>query len=395
MLYLDNAATTFPKPPSVLSAMRECCAKYCGNPGRGGHTLSMRASETVYSCREALAEQFGSGHPENTVFTLNATAALNLAVKGLAEAGDHILISDIEHNAVRRPVDALAREGRIRYDVFPSYAADPELTEEKILEGIRCRIRPETRLLVCTHASNLTGDLLDAARIAKIAHAHGALLILDASQTAGAIPIDMTALGVDVLCFTGHKGLMGPQGTGGLCIAPRAELRPLVSGVDIRPLLRGGSGVHSFDREQPQDYPTRLEAGTLNSHGIAGLEAAADYLLTQGVETVEQTERALMQRFYEGVRRIDGITVYGDFSLPRRAAIVALNLRDWDSAEVSDALYTDYGIATRPGAHCAPRLHQALGTTAQGAVRFSFSAFNTEAEVDAAIRAVRELAGAV
>ena len=193
----------------------------------------------------------------------------------------------------------------------------------------------------------------------------------------------MTALGVDVLCFTGHKGLMGPQGTGGLCIRP---------GVDIRPLLRGGSGVHSFEREQPRDYPTRLEAGTLNSHGIAGLDAAADYLLEAGVEAICQKEQALMRRFYEGVRHIDGVAVYGDFTAKHRAAIVSLNIRDWDSAEVSDVLYADYGIATRPGAHCAPRLHEALGTVRQGAVRFSFSVFNSEDEVDMAIQAVKELA---
>ena len=188
---------------------------------------------------------------------------------------------------------------------------------------------------------------------------------------------------MDVLCFTGHKGLMGPQGTGGLCIRP---------GVEIRPLLRGGSGVHSFDRQQPAAYPTRLEAGTLNSHGIAGLDAAVDYLLSEGVAAIEKREQALMRRFYENVCDIDGVQVYGDFAAPQRAAIVALNIRDYDSAEIADVLFADYGIATRPGAHCAPRMHQALGTVQQGAVRFSFSVFNTEDEVDAAIQAVRELA---
>ena len=379
LIYLDNAATTLHKPPQVAQAVAQAILT-AGNAARGAHGASMQASRTVFETRRKLAQLLGCPRPEQVVFTANSTMALNIAIQGLLSPADHAISTDLEHNSVLRPLYALEaqgmglsfvradRQGRIRYEDFAPL------------------FRPNTRAVVCTHASNLTGDLLDVARIAEIAHAHGALLILDASQTAGAVPIDMTALGVDVLCFTGHKGLMGPQGTGGLCIRP---------GVDIRPLLRGGSGVHSFDREQPQDYPTRLEAGTLNSHGIAGLDAAADYLLTQGVEAVEQTEHALVQRFYEGVRGIDDITVYGDFSLPRRAAIVALNLRDWDSAEVSDALYTDYGIATRPGAHCAPRLHQALGTAAQGAVRFSFSAFNTEAEVDAAIRAVRELAGAV
>ena len=194
---------------------------------------------------------------------------------------------------------------------------------------------------------------------------------------------DMQKMGIDVLCFTGHKGLMGPQGTGGLCIRP---------GVELRPLLRGGTGVHSYDREQPQEYPARLEAGTLNGHGLAGLHAALDFILRQGAESIGARERQLMRRFYEGVRGIPGVTVYGDFTAPERAAIVTLNIRDYDSAEIADILAEDYGIATRAGAHCAPRMHEALGTVQQGAVRFSFSFFNTEEEADAAVSAVRELA---
>jgi len=244
-------------------------------------------------------------------------------------------------------------------------------------------LRPETRAVVCTHASNLTGNVLDIARIGEMARRRGALLIVDASQTAGALPIDMEAMGIDVLCFTGHKGLMGPQGTGGLCVRP---------GVEIEPWKVGGSGVHSYDRRQPREYPTRLEAGTLNGHGIAGLSAALDFLQEVGLEAIEAKEHALMDRFYQAVSAMDGVTVYGDFSQARRSAIVALNIRDYDSAAVSDELSETYGIATRPGAHCAPRMHQALGTTDRGAVRFSFSWFNTEDEVDAAIRAVRELA---
>lgn len=379
MIYLDNAATTLHKPPEVAEVVKQAILT-AGNAARGAHSVSLSASRTVFETRQKLAQLFSCPRPDHVVFTMNSTEALNIAIYGLLSPGDHVISTDLEHNSVLRPLYDLQTRG-----VFVDFVSADRRGNVRY-EDFEALFRENTKLVVCTHASNLTGNVLDIAHISKIAHAHGARLIVDASQTAGSIPIDMQKMGIDVLCFTGHKGLMGPQGTGGLCIRP---------GVDIRPLLRGGSGVHSFDREQPQDYPTRLEAGTLNSHGIAGLDAAADYLLTQGVETVEQTERALMQRFYEGVRDIDGVTVYGDFSLSRRAAIVALNLRDWDSAEVSDALYTDYGIATRPGAHCAPRLHQALGTAAQGAVRFSFSAFNTEAEVDAAIRAVRELADTV
>ena len=376
LIYLDNAATTLHKPPQVVEAVKNAILT-AGNAARGAHGASMQASRTVFETRQKLARLLGCPQAEHVVFTANSTMALNIAIQGILSPENHAISTDLEHNSVLRPLYALQdqgmgldfvradRQGNIRYEDFAPL------------------FRPNTKAVVCTHASNLTGNMLDIARIAEIAHAHGALLIVDASQTAGTVPIDMTALGVDVLCFTGHKGLMGPQGTGGLCIRP---------GVDIRPLLRGGSGIHSFDRHQPEAYPTRLEAGTLNSHGIAGLDAAADYLLEVGVEAIHPKEQSLMRRFYKGVRHIDGVTVYGDFSPSQRAAIVALNIRDYDSAEISDVLSADYGIATRPGAHCAPRMHEALGTVQQGAVRFSFSVFNTEEEIDAAIAAVAELA---
>ena len=376
LIYLDNAATTLHKPPQVAEAVKEAILT-AGNAARGAHGASMQASRTVFETRQKLARLLGCPQADHVVFTANSTMALNIAIQGILSPEDHAISTDLEHNSVLRPLYALQeqgmgldfvradRQGNIRYEDFAPL------------------FRPNTRAVVCTHASNLTGNMLDISRIADNAHAHGALLIVDASQTAGTVPIDITALGVDVLCFTGHKGLMGPQGTGGLCVRPSVE---------IRPLLRGGSGVHSFDRHQPEAYPTRLEAGTLNSHGIAGLDAAADYLLEVGVEAIHQKEQALMQRFYEGVRHIDGVTVYGDFTAPQRAAIVALNIRDYDSAEIADVLSADYGIATRPGAHCAPRMHEALGMVQQGAVRFSFSVFNTEEEIDSAIAAVTELA---
>ncbi|MBQ2651759.1 MAG: aminotransferase class V-fold PLP-dependent enzyme, partial [Clostridia bacterium] len=243
-------------------------------------------------------------------------------------------------------------------------------------------ITPETSAIVCTHASNLLGTKLDLVRIGQIAKAHNLLLIVDASQTAGAANIDIEAMNIDILCFTGHKGLMGPQGTGGLCVR---------DGLTLRPFKVGGSGIQSYNKHQPVEFPSCLEAGTLNGHGIAGLSAALDYLEEVTVEAIEAKEHALMMRFYEGVSKIEGVTVYGDFTQPR-TAIVTLNIRDYDSSMVSDALSEDYGIATRAGAHCAPRLHQALGTTAQGAIRFSISWFNTEEEIDEAIRAVAELA---
>ena len=237
--------------------------------------------------------------------------------------------------------------------------------------------------MVCTHASNLTGDLTDLARVGAFARAHSLLFILDASQTAGTFPIDMEARNIDVVCFTGHKSLMGPQGTGGLCLR---------EGLEIRPFAVGGTGVQSYSEAQPGEYPTRLEAGTLNGHGLAGLSAALDFLAETGIEHIHAHEDALVRRFYEAVRDLPGVTVYGDFSAPVRAPVVTLNIGDFDSAEISDELAERFDIATRPGAHCAPRLHCALGTEEQGAVRFSWSYFNTEAETDAAAEAVRVLA---
>jgi len=377
MIYLDNAATTLHKPPQVAEAVLHAMTTM-GNAARGAHSGALEASRTVFGTREKLARLFTCQRADHVVFTANSTEALNIAISGLIHKGDHVISTDCEHNSVLRPLYRLEEERGVALDFVP--ADRRGLVDYADFERL---MRPDTRAVVCTHCSNLTGNILDIGRIAGIAHSRGALLIVDASQTAGTVPIDMQALGVDVLCFTGHKGLMGPQGTGGLCIRPDVE---------IDPWKVGGSGVHSYDRHQPREYPTRLEAGTLNSHGIAGLSAALDVILERGVADIQRAEHALMQRFYDGVRGISGVTVYGDFSAPERGAIVALNIRDYDSSAVSDELAVTYGIATRPGAHCAPRMHRALGTTEQGAVRFSFSCYNTEQEVDAAIAAVRAIA---
>lgn len=377
MIYLDNAATTLHKPPQVAEAVLHAMTTM-GNAARGAHSGALEASRTVFGTREKLARLFACQRADHVVFTANSTEALNVAINGLIHKGDHVISTDCEHNSVLRPLYRLEEERGVALDFVP--ADRRGLVDYADFERL---MRPDTRAVVCTHCSNLTGNILDIGRIAGIAHSRGALLIVDASQTAGTVPIDMQALGVDVLCFTGHKGLMGPQGTGGLCIRPDVE---------IDPWKVGGSGVHSYDRHQPKEYPTRLEAGTLNSHGIAGLSAALDVILERGVADIQRAEHALMQRFYDGVRGISGVTVYGDFSAPERGAIVALNIRDYDSSAVSDELAVTYGIATRPGAHCAPRMHAALGTTEQGAVRFSFSCYNTEQEVDAAIAAVRAIA---
>ena len=377
MIYLDNAATTLKKPDCVVDAVTNALC-HMGNSSRGTHDSSLKSARAVFSARLSLAKLFNAPGPEQVVFTQNSTEALNIAISGLFSKGDHVITTDLEHNSVLRPLYRLEDEGVITLSVV---SADKQGRVD--YADFARLIRKETRAIVCTHASNLTGNVVDLEQVGIIAKTHDLYLVVDASQTAGAYPIDMEKMGISVLCFTGHKGLMGPQGTGGLCVA---------KGVDIRPFKVGGSGVQSYGRTHPEEMPTRLEAGTLNGHGIAGLGAGADFILETGIDTIRDHEIILAKRFYEGVKDIPGVTVYGDFSNWNRTAVVTLNIGDYDSGAVSDALEEDYGIATRPGAHCAPRMHHALGTAEQGAVRFSFSWFNTGDEVDAAIQAVKELA---
>ena len=375
MIYLDNAATSFRKPEEVLEAVMEAM-RHSGNASRGTHSAAISASQSVYEARRRLAAFFHCERADHVIFTQNSTEALNIALYGLLSPGEHVITTDLEHNSVLRPLYDLESRGLLLDFVRADRRGKVDYRDFERL------IRKETKAIVCTHASNLTGNMLELERIYGIAHRAGALLVVDASQSAGALPVDMEKQGIDILCFTGHKSMLGPQGTGGLCLR---------SGVELRPFKRGGTGVHSYLREQPSDYPTRLEAGTLNGHGIAGLLAAVNFIDRMGLEKIEEKESRLLRRFCEAVREIPGVTLYGDFE-GRRAAIAALNIRDYSSAEISDCLAQDYGIATRPGAHCAPRMHEALGTEEQGAVRFSFSIFNTEDEVESAIRAVRELA---
>ena len=381
MIYLDNGATTLQKPECVKEALLEAMASM-GNSGRGVHDASLYAGRTIYRARESLAELLGAAAPEQVAFTANATESLNLALGGLFGARDHVITTVCEHNSVLRP---LYRLQGVELSVLPVKAEAGEERQAGILayDELESLLRPNTKALIITHASNLTGNITDLERAVAFTKKHSLLLIVDAAQTAGAVPMDMERMGIDVLCFTGHKGLYGPQGTGGVCVRP---------GLSIRPLKVGGSGIHSFDREHPSEMPAALEAGTLNGHGIAGLGAAARWLLETGVEQIRAREQALLRRFVDGVKEVEGVTLYGNPDLDRRTGIQSLNIRDYDSARVADWLYEDYGIAVRGGAHCAPLMHEALGTREQGAVRFSFSYFNTEAEADEAAAAVRELA---
>lgn len=376
MIYLDNAATTRPKPPAVGQAVLAALEGF-GNSGRGVHDEALTAARTIYDAREKLAALFGCGSPERVCFAHNSTEALNAAIGGLFGPGDHVISTDWEHNSVLRPLYRLREQGG-EVDFVPS--DDVGRLDYADFEKL---LKPNTRGVVCTHASNLTGDVLDIDRVSAFCRAHRLLFVLDASQTAGLLPIDMEALGIAAVCFTGHKGLYGPQGTGGLCVG---------TGVEIRPFKVGGTGVQSFSETQPQEYPTRMEAGTLNGHGIAGLSAALGWLDEMGIEKVRAHDLGLARRFYERIAELPGVRVYGDFWAAVRAPIVALNLGERDSSMVADELEQRFQIATRPGAHCAPRLHRALGTEEQGAVRFSFGYFNTTSETDQAAAAVRTLA---
>lgn len=376
MIYLDNAATTLHKPPQVEQAMLDAL-RTAGNPGRGAHEPTLHASRLVYAARCAVAKLLNAPDPSCIAFTANATQALNTALGGLFRPGDHIITTVCEHNSVLRPLYRLREngmslsfttadeKGRLQYDQWEVF------------------LRPETRALVVTGASNVTGNGTDLARAAEFAHRHGLLLIVDAAQTAGELPLNVQVLGIDVLCFTGHKALLGPQGTGGLYVRP---------GLSVRPLVVGGSGVHSFDEQHPAQMPTALEAGTLNVPGLAGLCAGVEWILAQGVETLARRELALTVLFYERIRDLPNVKIYGDPEMTPRAPIVSLNIGDVDSARIADILWEEYGICVRAGAHCAPLMHKALGTAEQGTVRFSFSHFNTEAEVLQAAAAVRELA---
>lgn len=376
MIYLDSSATSFLKPPQVAEAVFRSF-NTIGNAGRGAHAPTLNASRLIYDTRDKLAALFGAPDPSRIVFTCNATEALNIAIHGAIHPGEHVITTACEHNSVLRPlylkeesgteltIIPADEKGRIRYDLLDA------------------ALKPNTAAIVLTHASNLTGNVTDLPFVSDFAKRHHLLMIVDASQTAGSLPINVTEMGIDILCFTGHKSLFGPQGTGGLYLR---------EGLTLPPFKSGGSGVHSFDRHHPTDMPTALEAGTLNGHGIAGLNAGLDYILSTGVANIHKKEISLARRFLAGISDIPDLKIYGDITTPLRAPILSLNIGDMSSASVSDILWEDYEICVRAGAHCAPLMHRTFGTEKQGAVRFSFSCFNTENEIDTAIRALHEIA---
>jgi len=374
-IYFDNAATSHPKPSGVIRAVEKALTEANANPGRSGHRAAIEAARMVLDCRERLAALLGAGDPMRIVHCFNCTDALNLAIKGSLHLGDHVVATCLEHNSVLRVLHTLAKRGRITLTLVsprPDGFVDPE--------DVRDALTPATTLIVCTHASNVTGAIQPVAAIGQAAKAAGVRYLIDGAQALGGMPVDVKALGCDLYAFPGHKSLLGPQGTGGLYIAP---------GIRLNPLREGGTGTDSHNLLQPETLPERYESGTVNLPGIAGLAAGCEYVASRLSQTMMQ-ERELTQALYDGLAAMDGITLYSPAQEAGRAGIVCFNVGDLPSAHVADALSCQ-DIAVRGGLHCAPEAHRFLGTLQRGAVRASIGHANTFEEVEAFLRAVRKL----
>jgi cysteine desulfurase family protein len=379
MIYFDNASTSWPKPEAVTAAMTRFLCEYGANPGRAGHELSLQAGRVVYEARERVSRLFGVDDPLSVVFTKNATEALNLAILGTVAPGDHVITSVMDHNSVLRPLRLL--EGRGVSVTRLACAADGTLDPDDVARAIT----GATRLVVLGHASNVVGTLCPLEAIDRLLDHDRVLLCVDAAQTAGAYPIDVAAMHIDLLAFTGHKSLYGPQGTGGLCIGERARAR-------LQPLMVGGTGSASDSDVQPGFLPDRFEAGTLNAVGIAGLAAGIAFIEDRGLANIRERERALTARLIAGLQSIPHVRVLGPADAARQTAVVSFSVDGWICSDVASALEDRIGLCCRPGLHCAPLAHRHLGTAPVGTVRFGLGLFNTEAEIDSALAALRELA---
>lgn len=382
MIYLDNAATSFPKPRRVWEEQERCMRTYCGNPGRGSHALAMRAAEKIYDCRAMAAEFFDVPAPERVIFTLNTTSALNMAIKGLLRTGDHVLLSDMEHNAVFRPVYKLAREGKITYDIFRTPLSVKGLTKEAFCAGIEERIRPDTRMLVCAHASNLCGVSLPLGAIGAVCKKHGIFFVVDAAQSAGILPIRMQKDGIDALCVPGHKGLWGPQGCGMLMLGET---------VSADTLIEGGSGYQSLDGNMPADPPERYEAGTLPTPAIAGLLEGIRAVREIGTEQIFAHEAGLCRELRDALSEMPGVRIY----VPEAVGSALLFSLEGVPSDVVGSELDRLGFCVRAGYHCAALAHASLKTPAGGAVRVSPGWRATEREMrsfrDAVAKLCREL----
>lgn len=379
VIYLDHAATSWPKPPVALQAMSDFLIHAGGNPGRSGHRLSITAGRIVYAAREAVAGLFRAPDPQRVIFTSNATHALNLALHGLLFPGSRVVTGGMEHNAVMRPLRHLENRG-VEVVVVPG-ALDGLLDATAIGRAIT----PGTRLVVINHASNVVGSLAPVAEVSALAHAAGALLLVDAAQTAGVLPIDMVTLGIDLLAFTGHKGLHGPPGTGGLVLGEHLDARQML------PLLQGGTGSRSEYEIQPEFLPDKFESGTPNSVGIAGLGASIGWLMERGIESIRQHEITLTQRLVEGLGNITGVQVYGPDRAQKRTAVVSFSVAGHQVSEIGLRLDEESGVLCRVGLHCAPAAHRTLGTFPTGTVRLAPGPLTTLDEIDAALKAIERI----
>lgn len=376
-IYFDNAATSWPKPPGVRAALDRYFGDAGGNPGRAGHRMSIAAAQVVEEARDGLSELLGNGDPAQLVLTKNATEALNIAISGMLQPGDHAVTTSMEHNSVMRPLRHLESQG---LELTVVQCAEDGTIEP---EDIAAALRPDTRLLTTVHGSNVTGTVLPVPRISAIARAHGVPYLVDASQTAGARPINVEEMGVDLVACTGHKSLLGPTGTGALYVR---------EGLSLRPLMRGGTGSRSDLEIQPEFMPDLFESGTMNVAGLAGLAAGVEYLLAAGVASIAAHERALVARFLSGAADIEGVTLYGPASLEARCGVLCFNVDGLASSDVGMLLDRDYEILSRAGLHCAPGAHQTIGTFPTGTVRFGFGYANTPTEIDQALAAISDIA---
>jgi len=380
VIYLDNAATSWPKPPEVLRAMADFLECSGGNPGRSGHRLSVAAARVMYNAREAVAELFNVPDPLRVIFAPNVTYALNLVLRGLLKAGDQVVTTSMEHNSVMRPLRAWQASGGGLKVVRCSREGRLDI------ECLRATVNPGTRLVVVTHASNVTGNLMPLAEIAAIAHRAGALLLVDAAQTAGVVPIDQPAQGIDFLAFTGHKGMQGPPGTGGLVLGEA------VDAAQLQPLIRGGTGSGSEFEEQPEMLPDKYESGTPNGVGIAGLGAGVRYVLNRGVAAVRAHEVELTGLLLAGLRGIPGVTIYGPGSAAEMTAVVSCCLVGHSVSEVGERLDEEFGILTRVGLHCAPAAHKTIGTFPDGTIRLAPGPFTSQSDIHQILRAIEVIA---
>jgi cysteine desulfurase / selenocysteine lyase len=379
MLYLDHAATSWPKPPEVIRAMGDFCNLAGGNPGRSGHRLSLAASRVVYEAREAVAELFGMPDPLRVIFAANATHAINLALRGLLRTGDRVVTTGIEHNAVMRPLRALEQQG-VKVSVIP---CDPDGSIDLVRAA--AAIMPGTRMVVVNHASNVAGTILPIVELARLAHDVGAWLLVDAAQTAGVIPIDVTAMGIDLLAFTGHKGLQGPMGTGGLVI------NKTVDTAAIEPLICGGTGSGSAHETQPEFCPDKFESGTPNGVGIAGLGAGVRWVQQRGIAAIREQDQELTQALVEGLEAIPRLALYGPTDAAQRTATVSFTVAGRRVSEIGLRLDDQFGILCRVGLHCAPAAHRTLGSYPEGTVRFAAGACTRLDEIRTAIAAVEQI----